>query len=93
MAGALPPQRRGNHFPASAMLTVAFWQLRRTWFLLLFIALGMTAAVVIACALPLLSDTMTTAGLRSTLRATPESADLQLNVRTTGLSTFSPEHL
>ena len=87
MPGVLPPQRRGNHFPASAMLTVAFWQLRRTWFLLLFIALGMTAAVVIACALPLLSDTMTTAGLRSTLRATPESADLQLNVGTTGLST------
>ena len=69
------------------MLTVAFWQLRRTWFLLLFIVLGMTAAVVIACALPLLSDTMTTAGLRSTLRATPESADLQLNIGTTGLST------
>ena len=88
MPGASPPGKRpGNTFPASAILTVAFWQLRRTWFLLLFIACGMIAAIVIACSLPLLSDVMTTAGLRNTLRATPESADLQLNVGTTGLAT------
>ncbi len=52
------------------------WRLRRTWFLLLFIAFGMVAAVVIVCTIPLLSSVMTTAGLRSTLRATPESDEI-----------------
>src|SRR5690242_1076326 len=85
--------QRGNHFPVSAIMTVAFWQLRRTWFLLLFIAFGMIAAIVVACSLPLLSNVMTTAGLRDTLRATPESADLQLNVGTGGLSTAIAQNL
>jgi hypothetical protein len=52
-------QRRGRSRKRSlkpAVLRLAFWQLRRTWFLLLFISLGMIAAVVIACAIPLLSD-------------------------------------
>ena len=75
------------------MLTVAFWQVRRTWFLLLFIACAMIAAIVVACSLPLLSEVMTTAGLRNTLRATPQSADLQLNVGTTGLSTHIAQDL
>ena len=68
------------------VMTLTFWQLRRTWFLLLFITFGMIAAVVIACAIPLLSDVMTTAGLRSTLRATPDSTDFQLIVGTNGIS-------
>src|SRR5207302_1681654 len=70
-----------------AVLRLAFWQLRRTWFLLLFISLGMIAAVVIACAIPLLSDVMLTAGMRGTLQVTPDSADIELNTETQGLST------
>src|SRR5207302_3449271 len=59
----------------------------RTWFLLLFIALGMVAAVVIACTIPLLSSVMTTAGLRSTLRATPESDEIAVYAGDPGIST------
>ena len=69
-----------------SVMTLTFWQLRRTWFLLLFMTLGMIAAIVIACAIPLLSDVMTTAGLRSTLRAAPDSTDFQLIVGTNGIS-------
>ena len=69
-----------------AFTTLAFWQLRRTWFLLLFITLGMITAIVIASAIPLLSDVLMTAGLRNTIRATPDSADIQLLTQTNGIS-------
>jgi ABC-type antimicrobial peptide transport system permease subunit len=82
-----PRQRPKQGFSTSAIATLAFWQLRRTWFLLFFITLGMVAAVVIACAIPLLSNVMTTAGLRSTLRATPDIADIALNTGVDGIST------
>ncbi len=78
------PERR---FPASAIATLALWQVRRTWLVLLFITFGMIAAVVIACAIPLLSNVMTTAGLRSTLRATADSSDIEVNTGVDGIST------
>jgi hypothetical protein len=88
MSEALQPRQRAKQgFSNSAIATLAFWQLRRTWFLLLFITLGTVAAVVIACAIPLLSNVMTTAGLRSTLRATPDIADIALNTGVDGIST------
>jgi ABC-type antimicrobial peptide transport system permease subunit len=82
-----PRQKNRNRLLKPAITTLAFWQLRRTWFLLLFITFGMIAAVVIASAIPLLSDVLTTAGLRNTLRATPDSADIQLSTATNGIST------
>ena len=80
------PQQRKSHFLLATVPTLAVWQVRRTWFLLLWITLGLICAVVIACTLPLLSDVMTTAGIRSTLRATPYSADITLDTQTNGLS-------
>src|SRR5437667_10397488 len=81
-----PRQRHRNRLLRPAFTTLAFWQLRRTWFLLLFIAFGMIAAIVIASAIPLLSNVMMTAGLRNTLRATPDSADIQLLTQSNGIS-------
>jgi ABC-type multidrug transport system fused ATPase/permease subunit len=81
------PRLRRAPVALSALLTLASWQVRRTWFFLLCLALGLLAAVVIACSLPLLSDVLTTAGLRSTLRATSANTALELNVSTKGLST------
>ena len=69
------------------LVILAAWRLRRTWFLLLFIAFGMVAAVVIVCTIPLLSSVMTTAGLRSTLRATPESDEIVVYGGGPGIST------
>ena len=79
-------QRRGSRFPLSSVTTLALWRLRRTWFLLLITTLGMIAAVIVICAIPLFSDVMTTAGLRSTLLATPTSAEVEINSRTLGIS-------
>ncbi len=88
MSGARQPhQRHRNRLLIPAFTTLAFWQLRRTWFLLLFITLGMIAAIIIASAIPLLSNAMLTAGLRNTLRATPDSADIQLLTEANGIST------
>jgi hypothetical protein len=94
MLGATPPRKRPwKGFPTLATLPLAFQQLRRTWVLLLFIALGLTAAVVIACTIPMLSNVLTTAGLRNTIRATPASADIELDVETNGLSTSIVQNL
>jgi hypothetical protein len=88
VSGATQPrQSHRNRLLIPAFTTLAFWQLRRTWFLLLFITLGMIAAIVIASAIPLLSDVMLTAGLRNTLRATSDSADIQLLTQANGIST------
>jgi ABC-type antimicrobial peptide transport system permease subunit len=46
----------------------------------------MIAAIVIASAIPLLSDVMMTAGLRNTLRATPDSSDIQLLTQANAIS-------
>ena len=51
------------------------------------ITLGMLSAVIIACVLPLLSNVMMTAALRSTLRTTPDSAEITVNTYTDGIST------
>src|SRR5258708_12713493 len=80
-------QRHRNRLLVPAFTTLAYWQLRRTWFLLLFITLGMIAAIVIASAIPLLSNIMLTARLHNTLRATPDSADIQLLTQANGIST------
>ncbi len=81
------PIQRGGPVLSLATATLAFWQLRRTWFLLLWIACGMVAAVVIVCAIPMLSDVMTTAGVRSALRTTPSGTELSITTNTLGLST------
>ena len=76
MPGVASRQRKKRHPLLWPVVTLATWLLRRTWFLLLFITLGMVAAVVIVCTIPLLSEEMTTAGLRNTLRSTPDSDEI-----------------
>jgi ABC-type lipoprotein release transport system permease subunit len=46
-------------------LTVALWRLRQTWRLLLAAELGVVAAVMLLCTVPLFSRVATSAGLRS----------------------------
>jgi len=70
-----------------SVMTLAFLHLRKTWFLLFITSLGMIAAVIITCTIPLFSDVMTTAGLRDTLNATPTSAEIPVSANILGLST------
>src|SRR5690348_16195813 len=85
MAQGAPPPRKSS-FRVSTIPLLASWQLRETWFLLLYTAIGMVAAVVIVCTIPLLYNVMTTAGLRQTLHATPYSSDIEADAQTDGLS-------
>ena len=81
------PQRGAHRFLMSSVMTLALMRLRKTWFLLFITSLGMIAAVIITCAIPLFSDVMTTAGLRDTLNATPVSAEIPVSTNTQALST------
>ena len=48
-------------------IKLAFWQLRQTWRLLLVTGVGIIAAVMLACAVPLYSQVAMTAGARTAL--------------------------
>ncbi len=57
-------------------VTLALWRLQRTWRLLVITGLGMVAAVILVCAVPLYSQVSLTAGLRGILNAAPQNADI-----------------
>jgi ABC-type antimicrobial peptide transport system permease subunit len=82
-----PQDHRVQHTYWQSVFLLASWRLRRTRLLLLFITVGIVAAVVIACAIPLLYGVMTTAGLRSALRSTPDSNELAVYAGGPALST------
>ncbi len=77
-ASALP--RRGSRTLIPAFVTLALWRLRQTWRLLLVTGVGILAAVVIVCAVPLFSQVALNAGLRDVLTATPEDSQLLLQI-------------
>jgi ABC-type lipoprotein release transport system permease subunit len=60
---------RGGRGQLFATITLAFWQLRLTWRLLLLVGSGVMAAVILVCMVPLYSDIALTAGLRDALTA------------------------
>src|SRR5579884_2007077 len=57
-------------------VTLALWRLRRTWRLLVITGVGMVAAVMLVCAVPLYSQVSMTAGLGGILNAAPQNADI-----------------
>src|SRR5215471_18278103 len=75
----------------SSGVSLALWRWRRHWFLLLVIATGMIAAVMLVCILPLLTMVLQTAGLRDMLTSSPSASELTLHTQMIGLSsqTFS----
>ncbi|HVB74429.1 MAG TPA: FtsX-like permease family protein, partial [Ktedonobacteraceae bacterium] len=77
-----------HHFSRgiSSTLTLASSRWRQHWLLLLVITLGMIASITLVCTLPLLSEVLQTASLRSTLSATPQNAELAAHLTSSGLS-------
>src|SRR5207244_10502684 len=75
------------HRARLSFIPLALLQLRQTWSQLLLIGVGIVAAIVIVCALPLFSAVMTTANLRDTLNATPQNAVITLDASMGGVST------
>ncbi len=71
----MPPIRGGKTL-FTPTVTLALIRLRNTWGLLLITGLGIVAAVMLACAIPLYSDVSMTAGLRGALSSSPQNADI-----------------
>ena len=67
---------QGNTGNVPASLTLARWQLRKTWGLLLVTGAGIVAAVMLVCAVPLYSEIAMTAGLRGVLTASAQTTDI-----------------
>ncbi len=84
---------RSNHNPITAVATLASQRWRQHWLLLVLICVGMIAAVVIACSVPLLSETMLTGSLRTVLRTTPTSAEIAVHAQVGGLSTSGVQQI
>ncbi|HEX6482080.1 MAG TPA: FtsX-like permease family protein [Ktedonobacteraceae bacterium] len=79
--------QRAGHHPVTSIVTLALWRWRQHWFLLCMIGLGIIASVIIVCSVPLLATTMSTAGLRDVLRASPGNSEISVNANVSGLST------
>lgn len=66
--------RQGGFGRATAAATLAWWQFRLTWRLLLVVGAGMAAAVVLLCTVPLYSQVALSAGLRDALNTPGDSS-------------------
>src|ERR1051326_5330459 len=80
-SGQAPPvsasnrrKTRGARLPG--VVTLARWRVRQTWRLLLITGLGMIAAVMLVCAVPLYSDVSQSIGLRGVISTSYQSSDL-----------------
>ncbi len=65
---------RGARLPG--VVTLARWRVRQTWRLLLITCLGMIAAVMLVCAVPLYSDVSQSIGLRGVISTSYQSSDI-----------------
>lgn len=72
------PPRQGGLHRISATVTLAFWQLRLTWRLLLVSGAGVVAAVILVCTVPLYSQVAMSAGLRDALN-TSDNATITIH--------------
>ena len=57
-------------------LTLALWQIRRTWGLLLIVGTGMLICMILICTAPLYTTVAATAGLRNTINASAQNASV-----------------
>ncbi|HLW01513.1 MAG TPA: FtsX-like permease family protein [Ktedonobacterales bacterium] len=71
---------------APAFFVLAGWRLRQSWRWVVVMGLGVLAAAVIVCAVPLFAQVALTAGARSVLTASPQDSELELQVDAKALS-------
>ena len=63
------------------VVTLARWRVRQTWRLLVLAGLGMVAAVMLVCAVPLYSDVSQSVGLRAALATSYQNSDIEVDSR------------
>ena len=88
-----PAPGRSSRHSINSIVRLALWNWRQHRFLLLVTGVGMITAVMLVCTTPLLTEVMQTAGLRSVLNATPDSAEITLRATVAGLSTQNLENV
>jgi ABC-type lipoprotein release transport system permease subunit len=88
---AAPRKRGWTLIPPT--VTLALWRLGRTWRLLLNAGLGMVAAVMLVCAVPLFSQVATSAGLRDALRGDPFGSGVSVMVRVASLTSATIQQI
>ncbi len=74
-SASMPPFRGGKTL-FTPTVTLALIRLRNMWGLLLITGVGIVAAVMLACAVPLYSDVSMTAGLRGAVASSSQNADI-----------------
>src|SRR5258708_12789408 len=84
---------KGSRSTLSSTLSLASSRWKHTWFLLLIMTIGMVAAVIIVCTVPLFANVMNTAVLRHELKAIPNSAEIEINTITSDRSTHVPQNV
>ncbi|MHB8598079.1 MAG: FtsX-like permease family protein [Ktedonobacteraceae bacterium] len=89
MARSTPPaKRRGSKPRIPPTMMLAFWRLRQTWRLLLITGIGIIAAVMFVCSVPLYTDVTMSAGLRDTLTSSVQSADVVVQSTSENLKAY-----
>ena len=76
-----------------ASVTLAFQRMRHTWRMLCLVGLGMLASVIVVCAVPLYSQVAMTAGLRTILTSSSQSADIVVSSTSRHFSPDGLSHL
>ncbi len=79
--------------PLLTIITLALWRLRQSWLLLSVTGLGMVAAVMLVCAIPIFSQVSTTVGLRGVLNASPESPYIVLDSNSSAITPSIVHHI
>ena len=69
-------RRKSRGTTLSGVVTLARWRVRQTWRLLLITGLGIVAAVMLVCAVPLYSDVSQSIGLRGVISTSYQSSDI-----------------
>lgn len=82
--GAAP--RLASRMLIPSIVTLASWRLRKTWGLLLITGIGIIAAVMLVCTVPLFSDITMTAGLRGVLTSPSDNTSINVYSVSTRIS-------
>ncbi|MBX5455420.1 MAG: ABC transporter permease [Thermogemmatispora sp.] len=91
-AGPAPTVGNGGETASRSLVRLAFWRLRRTWGLLSLTALGLLAAVMIICTVPLYSALTLSLGLQEAFHSQPQSADILVQSSAEQLSVSGLSH-
>ncbi len=84
---ATSPQQRQKKLQVLPFVTLAWWQVRPTWRLLLVMGIGIIIAVAFVCTVPLYSGVSMTAGLRNVLTSPSPNADIVVSSQSEYLDT------